>query len=224
MEQPSLRPLYDSIPPPYEETNTEVIIAEPEIPIDAPLYRCVYKKSKSVARNILKGAWDFLRSITNPILYCIAEGCIISGIIIGIVLFVEYILIPFGNIVYIPVANIIGYVLSVIATIPWFVWVILIMILAIPLYSLFWCLTRNMIPEDWNQNMYKAVSIILGIIIGCLLSWFIGNVINTDSYDAGLILGRILGFLSGFAVGMLLGSPLDSIRYYRNRIKKNSIK
>ena len=87
-----------------------------------------------------------------------------------------------------------------------------------------------MIPEDWNQNMYKAVSIILGIIIGCLFLWFIGNAMNIDSYDAdliydaGLIMGKILGFLSGFVVGVLLGSPLDSIRYYRNRIKKNSIK
>jgi hypothetical protein len=174
MEQPSLRPLYDSIPP-DEEIEPEVITTEPEIPIDAPLYRCVYKKSKSVTRNILQEMWKFLCSIAKPVLYCIIG----IYIIVGIVLFVEYILIPFGNIVYTPAANIIGYVLSIIAAIPWFVWVILIMILAIPLYSLFWCLTRNMIPEDWNQNMYKTVSIILGITIGCLLSWFIGNAMNT---------------------------------------------
>ncbi len=219
MEQPSLRPLYDSIPP-DEEIEPEVITTDPEIPIDAPLYRCVYKKSKSVTRNVLQGVWRFLCSIVKPIVYFNAAICII----VLVALFVEYVLIPFGNIAYTPSANIICCIISIVAEVPWFVWVILVLVLAIPIYSLFWCLTRNLTAEDWKQTEYIAISVILGAIIGCLLSWFIGNAMNIDNCGFGLWIGRVYGFLLGFVAGRLIGLPLDSIRYYRNRIKKSSAK
>jgi len=70
-------------------------------------------------------------------------------------------------------------IISLLVSIPWYVYVGAIATLAIPVYSLLWCIAREFTEEDWNCWMSRessslfAFAIIIGVpfIVSVIICW-----------------------------------------------------
>jgi hypothetical protein len=107
------------------------------------------------------------------------------------------------------------YLFSIACSIPWYVYVGIVAIAAIPVYSYAWCITRRLTEEDWDSEESHITATVISRISGCIL--FIFGIITV------LCIGAIssntppqivtLSFISCFAaacgVAFLIGMPKD---------------
>lgn len=199
-----------------ESGEPHTITSKEEIPRDIPLYRCVYRKSKSVTKNILKMIWTLLCSLVKPILYIL----IAIGTFIGFIAICIYIILPFGESIWNPIINSLNSISQFFMSIPWYLWILAIGILAIPTYSLFWCIDRDLTAEDRYQNKFLGIQFIFAII-----GLFIGSgiTIYLVGSDIWMILfGIMSGGLGGVILGVNIGSLFDAMRYHNHRIKEKN--
>ena len=100
---------------------------------DESLLRCTIKKSISV-----------LTKVVRYVLYAAVITIAIAGL--G---YVGYIGLP----VIIGICSaLVASLISLLALIPWYVYVIVGIILAIPVYSFLWCIARDLTDEDWGSE------------------------------------------------------------------------
>ena len=134
---------------------------------DKSVLKCTIKKSVDVFRKVARyGLYFIIAGIIGAI--CLAIAITISA---GLYSFMDGVVKLFN----ITISN----VLSLIGSIPWYVYVGVIAILAIPVYSLLWCIAREFTEEDWNCWMSRessslfAFAIIIGVpfIVSVIICW-----------------------------------------------------
>jgi hypothetical protein len=116
-------------------------------------------------------------------------------------------------------------IISLLVSIPWYVYVGVIALLAIPVYSLVWCIARELTKEDWESGEAATVSIIsviaitLGIII--IIIGIIIAISDTKTNAPAILIG-----LSAILIGVffLLEGPKillfpGAYLHYRKRMK-----
>ena len=132
---------------------------------DKSVLKCTIKKSVDVFRKVARyGLYFIIAGIIGAI--CLAIAITISA---GLYSFMDGVVKLFN----ITISN----VLSLIGSIPWYVYVGVIAILAIPVYSLLWCIAREFTEEDWDcsreSSSLFAVAIIIGVpfIVSVIICW-----------------------------------------------------
>ena len=116
-------------------TINEELLNEPS------LLRCTLKKSRAVSKKI--GLWLGGIAVGLITCYCVYLGVTSSA-----------------------AANFTGWCISAAGTIagvmllvPWELWAIVIGVVSILVYSLVWCMARNLTDEDWESKIAKNVEL-----------------------------------------------------------------
>ena len=114
---------------------------------------------------------------------------------------------------------------TILLAIPWYVYVGVIALLAIPVYSLIWCIARELTEEDWKSGEAATVSIISAIAIttGIIIT-IIGIIIaisDTKTNAPAILIGLLIILLGVF---FLLEGPKillfpGAYLHYRKRMK-----
>ena len=110
-------------------------------------------------------------------------------------------------------------IISLLISIPWYVYVGAVALLAILLYSLIWCIAREFTEEDWNCWMSRefAFAIIIGVpfIVSVIICWavpqltfvvflsmaiaiFVGGFSVCSSDTESKVEPNILGFIGAY--------------------------
>jgi len=114
-------------------------------------------------------------------------------------------------------------IISLLISIPWYVYVGAVALLAIPVYSLIWCIAREFTEEDWNCWMSRessslfAFAIIIGVpfIVSVIICWavpqltfvvflsmaiaiFVGGFSVCSSDTESKVEPNILGFIGAY--------------------------
>jgi hypothetical protein len=147
---------------------------------------------------------------------------------------IMWVLIPVG-LVTIAVG---GTILTFFRSIPIYIYIILAAILAVPMYSTFWCICRNFSDEDWKHtdtDFFTQPLAIGGGIIFAIWLGFIGLAIGSgmpyinnygDRGDCGfvlLLIFALVGIVLGAISGGFFGNILDTYRYHRKRIADTKV-
>ena len=111
---------------------------------DRSLLKCTIKKSADVLNKVV---------LYGP--YVIAA---ITAIVIGTAI------VYFGiTKLWEPIVNVISAAITaiwaVLSAIPWYVYVGGVAVMAIPVYSLLWCIVRELTEEDWNSDIAKDIAL-----------------------------------------------------------------
>jgi hypothetical protein len=109
------------------------------------LLRCTIKKSASVLSKVV----------------LIASKIIVGFVVIAVILLGVAKIWELGF----PIG---AFVLSILLAIPWYVYVSILALMTIPMYSLLWCIARNLTEEDWKSEEASDVALALAIIITAL--------------------------------------------------------
>ena len=181
---------------------------------DKSVLKCTIKKSVDVFRKVARyGLYFIIAGIIGAI--CLAIAITISA---GLYSFMDGVVKLFN----ITISN----VLSLIGSIPWYVYVGVIAILAIPVYSLIWCIAREFTEEDWESGeaatvaLISAIAITLGIIIIIIIGIIIA-ISDTKTNAPASLIGLLIIFLGVF---FLLEGPKillfpGAYLHYRKRMK-----
>ena len=138
---------------------------------DESLLRCTIKKSISV-----------LTKVVRYVLYAAVITIAIAGL--G---YVGYIGLP----VIIGICSaLVASLISLLALIPWYVYVIVGIILAIPVYSFLWCIARDLTDEDWNSD--TAVNVAIIILVAAFVIFGVFIYVATISLNSPIILVLVL--------------------------------
>jgi hypothetical protein len=190
-------------------------MTDEEIPRDVSLLKCTYKKTKHVTEKVVK-----------YFAYAVIWGIIGLGVIAGLYLLYLAVmrLSSLWSILYGTFFGAIG----LFYLIPWWIYVIITVIVAIPAYSFVWCLNRDLTDVDKkvdanDPNVLKGLIIggIIGGSIGMYKGWFIGyNFLGISQLaeTTGVIGAVVGGFISAFFVGVI-GAVIGDLyvvfsRYY----------
>ena len=121
---------------------------------DKSVLKCTIKKSVDVFRKVARyGLYFIIAGIIGAI--CLAIAITISA---GLYSFMDGVVKLFN----ITISN----VLSLIGSIPWYVYVGVIAILAIPVYSLLWCIARVHKMYDWYCDHIVEIAMVVLIVGG----------------------------------------------------------
>jgi len=118
---------------------------------DRSLLKCTIKKSA-----------DVLKKVVLYGLYVIAA---ITAIVIGtaIVYFgITKLWEPIVNVISVVITaiwSIITVIGSILLTIPWYIYIGGMAVLTIPVYSLLWCVARDLEKEDWESDSAKDIAL-----------------------------------------------------------------
>ena len=111
-------------------------------------------------KSLLRCTWNKSVDVFKKVLLCV------SGFVVGVAaLWIAHFIA--STVVWKPLVNLISDTISVIwliltslgnilLAIPWYVYVGAIALLAIPLYSLIWCIARELTDEDWKSDEAEA--------------------------------------------------------------------
>jgi len=124
------------------------------------------------------------------------------------------------------VTNVAAFLVAFLFSIPWYWYVGVVAVAAIPVYSFIWCVTRELTEEDWvskDARCYECV-LMLASIVGMILCGLIITVIA--------MLGALPLYIGGFAgiafafIGLIgVISDAKALRFpgaylnYRKRVK-----
>ena len=186
----------------------------PEIE-DKSLLKCTIKKSVDVLKKVV--LYGLYSAVTIILITAIAAvGYLVwlgfhSSLVSDTISVIWLILTSLGTIVL---------------AIPWYVYVGVIALLAIPVYSLVWCIARELTEEDWESGEAATVSIISAIaitlgIIGIIIIGIIIAISDTKTNAPAILLGlsaTLLGvffLLEGPKILLFPGAYL----HYRKRMK-----
>ena len=122
---------------------------------DRSLLKCTIKKSADVLNKVV---------LYGP--YVIAA---ITAIVIGTAI------VYFGiTKLWEPIVNVISAAITaiwaVLSAIPWYVYVGGVAVMAIPVYSLLWCIVRELTEEDWNSDIASDIAIVALAIVALALA------------------------------------------------------
>jgi hypothetical protein len=193
-------------------------MTDEEIPRDVSLLKCTYKKTKHVTEKVVK-----------YFAYAVIWGIIGLGVIAGLYLLYLAVmrLSSLWSILYGTFFGAIG----LFYLIPWWIYVIIAAIVAIPAYSFAWCLNRDLTDVDKkvdanDPNVLNGL--IIGAIIGGSIGLYKGYIIgyNFLGYPFAESIGVIGAVVGGFFVGVM-GAIIGDLyvvfsRYYIR--KKNEAK
>ena len=223
----------------YEEGHEPALPIEPkpdDIPIDAPLYKCVWKKSKSVAKLFGKAI-----AIFAGIIAAIAVACalVVFAIIPGIIWLQSILVTPIETAIAGIANGISGVwagVTGFIAALP--IWLSLMVIIissvafCIMVYSLWWCIDRKLTKEDRDSKKDNIIlwfmascAIITGYVIGSSHGYIIGYnwypladpITRTSNGIIIAFFGAIVGCITGLIIGVVLRSYPQWIYNYWKR-------
>jgi hypothetical protein len=116
-------------------------------------------------------------------------------------------------------------IISLLVSIPWYVYIGVVAVLAIPVYSLVWCIARELTDEDWKSGEAATVSVIsaIAITLGIIITIIgISIAISDTKTNAPVILLGLSAILLG--VFFLLEGPKTlsfpgAYLHYRRRMK-----
>ena len=126
------------------------------------LLKCTLKKSKSVlAKVVLLAAYG----VVGLTVAAIAGYALFIALTIGA---------PIASDCAGVLSGVLGSIILAIVSIPWYYYAIVIAVLAIPGYSLIWCMARELTEEDWEsdtaENIAPAISFALAIALSLVLT------------------------------------------------------
>lgn len=156
---------------------------------NASLLQCTMKKSKQVLWEVLKYG-----------VYLVAGVLAITFCIYGVIALYELIL-PVSAIFLLNITLVWQFLVAV----PWYVYAGIMGVAAIPVYSLLWCIARDLTEEDWKSDTAKGFAACT-LLLSCVLSisFFILIMISPTISIASNLLA--LTILSTFAAIVLAGS------------------
>ena len=175
---------------------------------DKSLLRCTWKKSADVLKKVV--IYGLYSAVTIILITAIAA--------VGYLIWLGFNS-SLATIIY-------SSIISLLVSIPWYVYVGVIALLAIPVYSLVWCIARELTEEDWESGEAATVSIISAIaitlgIIGIIIIGIIIAISDTKTNAPAILLGlsaTLLGvffLLEGPKILLFPGAYL----HYRKRMK-----
>ena len=107
---------------------------------DKSLLRCTIKKSADVVKKLVMYAS-----------YIIVAAAAVASYLYGIV--------GIWNAIQDPIK----YAVALLVGIPWYYYAGVVALAAIPVYSLLWCVARELTDEDWNSNKAKDVAFAIAV-------------------------------------------------------------
>jgi len=185
---------------------------------DHNLLRCTVKKSLDVVQKLI--LWASYAIVGLAGLVVALYGAIaLYGVLVT----------PTASLamqIYELVASGFSAVISLLSLVPWYVYIGIAVIGAIPTYSFLWCVARELTEEDWKSDEAHRVTPgigIIGIVIGvCGIGIAIGIAAVTgevlvDSYGSIMgIIGIIIVFIHDTRPALFPGAYL----HYRKRMKE----
>jgi len=113
---------------------------EAEIPKNASLLQCTFKKSQHVFKKVIK-----------YVIYLFVAGIIAYAGYLGLPVIIPVIIQT--------ISTAIGIVWGIVGLVPWYVYAGIGVIAAIPLYSFLWCIARELTDEDWESETAKKIAV-----------------------------------------------------------------
>jgi hypothetical protein len=184
---------------------------EPEIN-DPSLLRCTVKKSIQV-----------IKKLSLYVVALAALAIIGYGIYLGL---------PTLTKIAGMVVDVLVSIVTVLVSIPWYFYAGAVAIAAIPVYSFVWCITRELMDEDWNSNTAETVAFALAFALAAFalafaLAAFALAAIALALAAIALALAAIAAFAVAFAAFAVDTKPLlfiGAYLHYRKRMKNLKIK
>ena len=167
-----------------------------KIPKDASLVRCVVKKSLSILEKlVLYASYVIVAS----------AGIVVTGFIAWKGLDV--------------VTPVVSAIYGILISIPWYWYVGVVVVLAIPVYSLLWCVARGLTEEDWQSELAGSIALAVAFAALALATTLAlaGAVAFAGVLVVALALATTLAALTNSKVLRFIGAYL----HYRKRIKKS---
>jgi hypothetical protein len=161
------------------------------------LLRCTIKKSASVLPKVV---------------------LIASKIIVGFVVIAEILL---GVAKIWELGSPIGaFVLSILLAIPWYVYVSILALMTIPMYSLLWCIARNLTEEDWMSDEANNVAITLALALAALALAIV--------ITLAITLATVITLALTLALALAIIDPktflfIGAYLHYRKRIREQNL-
>ena len=144
-----------------------------DLQTEKSLLKCTLKKSAGVFAKVVL----FLAYIIDAI----AAGAIALYGLIGLsAVLIEPLLAAYQNII------------AAICNVPWYVYVGIIALTAIPTYSFIWCVARELTDEDWSSDMAKSISTVM--VLGLVLVLVLGLGLGLDETRTFLFIGAYLHY------------------------------
>jgi len=185
-------------------------------------------------KSLLRCTWNKSVDVFKKVLLCV------SGFVVGVAaLWIAHFIA--STVVWKPLVNLISDTISVIwliltslgnilLAIPWYVYVGAIALLAIPVYSLIWCIARELTDEDWKSDDAEITSDVTALFVFFAMFTTTTSIsmiifgINIDSVGVGVVTG-LSGI--GFSLFVLSGDPKipkillfpGAYLHYRRRMK-----
>jgi hypothetical protein len=159
---------------------------------DRSLLKCTIKKSVDVLKKVLLYG-----------LYVVIISILIIAMVAGGYLVWLLFNSSLSTVIY-------SSIISVLFSIPWYVYVGGVAVMAIPVYSLVWCIARELTDEDWNSEIAKNIALAAALAI---------------ALAAALAIALTIALAAALAAALAI--PLDSkillfigaYLHYRKRVK-----
>jgi len=161
-----------------------------EIPKDASLLRCTVKKSASILKKVvLYGSY-----VVVAVAVLVCAGWLAWN----------------GFNAVLPVLNQMWLFL---VSVSWYVYAGVVAISAIPIYSLVWCIARELTDEDWQSDLAETLAIALAIALALALAIAIALAL---ALAIALAIALALALANDSKVFLFIGAYL----HYRKRIRE----
>jgi hypothetical protein len=183
---------------------------EPEINVPL-LLRCTVKKSIQV-----------IKKLSLYVVALAALAIIGYGIYLGL---------PTLTKIAGMVVDVLVSIVTVLVSIPWYFYAGAVAIAAIPVYSFVWCITRELMDEDWNSNTAETVAFAFAVAFAVAFAAFAAFAVAFAVAFAAFAVA--FAFAAAFAVAFAAAAfavdtkPLlfiGAYLHYRKRMKNLKIK
>jgi hypothetical protein len=119
----------------YTQMGCEIMTGD-QIPEESSLLHCTVKKSNQVLWKVLKYGMYLAVGILATIFAFYGAVAIYGLVVPGLVCIWQFL-----------------------TGVPWYIYLSILGIAAIPVYSLLWCITRDLTEEDWKSNAAENLTL-----------------------------------------------------------------
>jgi hypothetical protein len=162
---------------------------------DKSLLRCTWNKSVDIFKKVLL--------VVSVVLFVVSLVVVsLLGLVIivkGLELFWTYL----WTDVYYWLEIIISPVITFLFGIPWYVYAGGVVVLAIPVYSLVWCIARELTDEDWKSESAKDIAFVLAALVATALAALAALVVLV-ALTIAIALALVLAFVLAFVLPITL--------------------
>ena len=134
---------------------------------DKAAYRPMETNDKSLLRCTIKKSADVVKKLVMYASYIIVAAAAVESSL--------YEFVGIWNAIQDPIK----YAVALLVGIPWYYYAGVVALAAIPVYSLLWCVARELTDEDWNSN--KAKDVAFAIAVAGAFAFIIAFAIAPDS-------------------------------------------